>query len=66
MRRSGCGLLYVGITRARRNLLITSSTGRSGKVAPAAALVALQEAWEARRAQGENKINDKLDDKVME
>ncbi len=41
-------LLYVGITRARRELLITSNTGRSGKVAPAAALVALQEAWAER------------------
>ncbi len=41
-------LLYVGITRARRELIITTNTGRNGKVPPAAALVALQEAWDAR------------------
>lgn len=39
-------LLYVGITRAKRELTITANTGKSGKVAPAAALVALQELWE--------------------
>ncbi len=41
-------LLYVGITRARRELTITTNTGKSGKVGPAAALVALQEAWADR------------------
>jgi DNA helicase-2/ATP-dependent DNA helicase PcrA len=41
-------LLYVGITRARRELLITANTGQGGKVPPAVALIALQEAWETR------------------
>ncbi len=39
-------LLYVGITRARRELFLTWNTGRSGKVTPAVPLLALQGAWE--------------------
>ena len=41
-------LLYVGITRAKRDLIVTWNTGRSpgGAVQPAAALLALQ-AWNA-------------------
>ncbi len=43
-------LLYVGITRARRDLIVTYNTGRLPGTAlqPAAALVALQTWWEAR------------------
>lgn len=59
-------LLYVGITRARRELIITSNTGQNGKRTPAAALVALQEAWEARHAERGNRIDDKIGDKVTE
>ncbi|MCS6843827.1 MAG: ATP-dependent helicase [Caldilineales bacterium] len=36
-------LLYVGITRARRDLIITWNSGRNGQVGPALALVALAE-----------------------
>lgn len=43
-------LLYVGITRARKELIVSSNTGRYGKVAPAAALIALREAWAQARA----------------
>ena len=35
-------LLYVGITRAKRDLLVTWNTGRKGQALPAVALVALQ------------------------
>jgi DNA helicase-2/ATP-dependent DNA helicase PcrA len=38
-------LLYVGITRAKKELFITWNTGRFGESYPAAALVALQEFW---------------------
>jgi DNA helicase-2/ATP-dependent DNA helicase PcrA len=38
-------LLYVGITRARKELVITWNTGRRNEAYPAAALVALQEFW---------------------
>jgi DNA helicase-2/ATP-dependent DNA helicase PcrA len=39
-------LLYVGITRARRELVATYNTGRRGDAQPALALVALQSFWE--------------------
>ena len=39
-------LLFVGITRARRDLIVTWNTGTSGEVAPAAAFNALAEWWE--------------------
>jgi DNA helicase II / ATP-dependent DNA helicase PcrA len=38
-------LLYVGITRARKELIITWNTGRLGDLQPAIALVALQNFW---------------------
>lgn len=41
-------LLYVGITRARRELVLTWNTGRDGKILPATPLVALQTWWEAQ------------------
>jgi len=41
-------LLYVGITRARKELIITWNTGRRGDGQPAAAFVALQTFWEGR------------------
>jgi DNA helicase-2/ATP-dependent DNA helicase PcrA len=40
-------LLYVGITRARRELILTWNTGRSGDQQPAVPFVALQTFWEA-------------------
>ena len=44
-------LLYVGITRARKELLITSNIGR-GKNQPALAFLALQQFMEGAHAQG--------------
>ena len=43
-------LLYVGITRAKRDLIVTWNTGRSptGALQPAAPLIALQAWWEER------------------
>lgn len=41
-------LLYVGITRARRELIVTWNTGRRGDAQPALPLVALQAYWESR------------------
>jgi len=38
-------LLYVGITRARRELFLTWNTGQNGKVTPAVPLLALQGAY---------------------
>jgi DNA helicase-2/ATP-dependent DNA helicase PcrA len=43
-------LLYVGITRARRELVITWNTGRRGNAQPAVPLIALQTWWEQRHA----------------
>lgn len=42
-------LLYVGITRARQELVITWNSGRRGDSYPATPLVALQGYWERRR-----------------
>jgi DNA helicase-2/ATP-dependent DNA helicase PcrA len=39
-------LLFVGITRARKELVITWNTGRQGEAQPAIPLVALQGFWE--------------------
>lgn len=39
-------LLYVGITRARRELVITSNSGRSGELQPAVAFIELFNFWE--------------------
>jgi DNA helicase II / ATP-dependent DNA helicase PcrA len=38
-------LLYVGITRARKELVITWNTGRQGDAQPALALAALYNYW---------------------
>jgi DNA helicase-2/ATP-dependent DNA helicase PcrA len=38
-------LLYVGITRARKELIITWNTGKRGEAVPAVALAALQGWW---------------------
>ena len=43
-------LLYVGITRARKELVITWNTGRRGEALPAIPLAALQAWWSGRRA----------------
>jgi len=39
-------LLYVGITRARKELIVTWNTGRQGDAQPAIPLVALNAFWE--------------------
>ena len=39
-------LLYVGITRAKRELFITWNSGRDGKLRPAESLAALMDYWE--------------------
>ncbi|NPV08710.1 MAG: DEAD/DEAH box helicase [Anaerolineae bacterium] len=39
-------LLYVGITRARKELVVTCNSGRNGNMRPAAPLVALHTWWE--------------------
>jgi len=41
-------LLYVAITRARRELIITWNTGKRGDQQPAVPLIALQTFWEGR------------------
>ena len=43
-------LLYVGITRARKQLVITWNTGRDGNQQPALPLVELQAFWEKEHA----------------
>jgi DNA helicase II / ATP-dependent DNA helicase PcrA len=47
-------LLYVGITRAREELVITWNSGRQGNTLPAIALVALQNYWEKQNPSGES------------
>ncbi|MBZ0295693.1 MAG: ATP-dependent helicase [Anaerolineae bacterium] len=42
-------LLYVGVTRARRELIITWNTGRQGDLQPALPFVALQSLWDQRQ-----------------
>ena len=39
-------LLYVGITRAKKELVVTWNTGRRGELQPAFPLSALQSFWE--------------------
>jgi len=39
-------LLYVGLTRARKELIVTWNTGRRGEATPAVALAALQAWWQ--------------------
>ena len=41
-------LLYVGITRARKELILTWNTGRRGDQQPAVPFIALQTFWEER------------------
>jgi DNA helicase-2/ATP-dependent DNA helicase PcrA len=41
----------VGITRAKRELIITWNTGRRGDKQPALALLALKEYWEKTHAE---------------
>ena len=43
-------LLYVGITRAKSELVITWNTGRDGRQQPALPFVELQTFWEGKRA----------------
>ncbi len=43
-------LFYVGITRARKQLIITTNTGRDGKQLPALPFVGLQTWWEEHHA----------------
>ncbi len=45
-------LLYVGITRARKELVMTWNTGRRGDSQPAIPFVALQAYWNERKAKG--------------
>jgi DNA helicase II / ATP-dependent DNA helicase PcrA len=42
-------LLYVGITRAKRELVITWNTGRKGNLQPAIPLVAMQSYWREKQ-----------------
>ncbi len=42
-------LLFVGITRARRDLIVTWNTGRGGDIGPAAAFSALAEWWDGEK-----------------
>ena len=52
-------LLYVGITRARRELWISWNTGRSNQAGqPAAPFIALQTWWNGKRGERENVIPD--------
>lgn len=46
-------LLYVGITRARSELVITWNSGRQGTALPAVALIELQNYWDKRFQQQE-------------
>ncbi|MGD2165687.1 MAG: 3'-5' exonuclease, partial [Anaerolineae bacterium] len=45
-------LLYVGITRARKALIMTWNSGRRGDQQPAAPFTALRTFWEERREEG--------------
>lgn len=47
-------LLYVGITRAKRALVVTWNTGRRGEAQPAAPFIALQTWWE----EGQNVMRE--------
>jgi DNA helicase-2/ATP-dependent DNA helicase PcrA len=44
-------LLYVGITRAKRDLIVTWNSGRQGNTTPALPFVALQDWWEAKQSK---------------
>jgi DNA helicase-2/ATP-dependent DNA helicase PcrA len=49
-------LLYVGITRAKRELYITWNTGRKGNLRPAESFLALQGYWEDRLSDLEGEV----------
>jgi DNA helicase-2/ATP-dependent DNA helicase PcrA len=49
-------LLYVGITRARRDLIITWNTGRMGELKPALPLVALETFWQEHLASKDDEM----------
>jgi DNA helicase-2/ATP-dependent DNA helicase PcrA len=51
-------LLYVGITRARRDLIITWNTGRMGELKPASPLVALEAFWRGYLAGGTERLTE--------
>jgi DNA helicase-2/ATP-dependent DNA helicase PcrA len=56
-------LLYVGITRARRELIVTWNDGRRGDRQPATPLLALQTYWEQREtSEGENERDAHTDE----
>lgn len=40
-------LLFVGITRAKKHLILTTNTGKNNKSKPALAILALQELWKS-------------------
>jgi len=44
-------LLYVGITRAKKELIMTWNSGRRGNQGPAAPFTALQTHWEQATAR---------------
>jgi DNA helicase-2/ATP-dependent DNA helicase PcrA len=46
-------LLYVGITRAKKGLIMTWNTGRHGDQQPAVPFIALQTWWDAQKAKRE-------------
>ena len=48
-------LLYVGVTRARREVVITWNTGRKGGLYPAIPLEALRSFWEGDRSSEEDR-----------
>lgn len=50
-------LLYVGITRARKELIITWNSGKDGTYQPAVPLVALQKFLEARTIASEGQVS---------
>lgn len=47
-------LLYVGITRAKKELILTWNSGRKGELHPATPLVALQSFWEKHQDERSN------------
>jgi DNA helicase-2/ATP-dependent DNA helicase PcrA len=51
-------LLYVGITRARRDLIVTWNTGKPGDLKPALPLVALEAFWQGYLVEGDRPPQD--------
>jgi DNA helicase-2/ATP-dependent DNA helicase PcrA len=45
-------LLYVGITRAKKEIVVTWNSGRKGELQPAIPLVAMQSFWEKHMGEG--------------